>query len=351
MDTLTFRILDTITSRLGEPLSINQLTEKIKEKYGTAYYANIYEKLQKMKNEELIITEFYGKSSIIKPNFHNYLLIDSLAETEIEKKISFLQRRTELLTVLSEMNRLLNNHCSIKSVSSINSEKNIALNRMELLFILRRTIGDINATIELYKDMNQLQDKYNLRIDSLILDEEDFSSLIKSKDINPLREAIAKKIVFFCPEAFWNEIKEIAEEAEIKALLTETEPNRISEENLVYNLSRFGYKEFGPTVLQANNYCIEYIITSLLMSNDPRRLEAIPIILAKNDFKTNLLAFLSQKYRTTGKLLGLLKILQKIKPNNRIIDTISILETFTEEEMSADEQTILRKMRLYNAIR
>ena len=301
MDTPTLRILDILTSHLGEPLSINQLTEKIKDKYGTAYYANTYEKLQKLKNEGLLIIEFFGKSSIIKPNFHNYLIIDSLAEMEIENKINFLKRRTELLTILSDMNRLLNNMCSIKSISSINSAKNIDLNRIELLFILRKSIGDRNATIELYEHMRQLQDKYNLRIDSLILNEDDFSSLIKSNDINPLREAIAKKIVFFCPEAFWNEIKGIAEEAEIKAITIETKPSKISEADIVYNLSRFGYKEFGPTILQAKKYCIEYIIAALLLSDNARRLEAIPIILAKNEFRSNLLAFFSQEKRKIKK--------------------------------------------------
>lgn len=351
MDTPTLRILDTLTSHLGEPLSINQLTERVKDKHGTAYYANIYKKLQKLKNEGLLTIEFCGNSSIIKPNFRNYLLIDSLAEMEIEKKINFLKRRTELTTILSNMNKLLNNMCSIKSISAINAAKNIGLNRIELLFILRKSIGDKNATIKLYENMSQLQDKYNLRIDSLILNEDDFSALIRSDDINPLREAIAKQTTFFCPEAFWNEIKEIAEETEIKTITTETKPDKISEDAIVYNLSRFGYKEFGPTILQTNKYCIEYIITALLLSNDARRIEAIPIILAKNEFKSNLLAFLSQKYRITSKLLGLLKILQSIKPNNRITGTISILETFDEEETPADEQSILRKMRLYNVIK
>ncbi len=64
-----------------------------------------------------------------------------------------------------------------------------------------------------------------------------------------------------------------------------------------------------------------------------------------------MLAFLSQKYRTSGKLIGLLKILQSIKPDSKIKDAISILETFHEEETQANEESIRRKMRLYNAIR
>lgn len=352
IETPIHRILDTISSHLGEPLSINQLTEKIKEKYGAAYYSNIYKQIKELENKGLLTTAFCGKSSIVKPNFDNELIVELFAQMEIENKINFLKDKKELLIVLSSMTKILDDICSIKSITSINPEKNSELNRLELLFLLRKMIDYKDVTSELYTRMRELQDQYNLKIDSLILNEDDFSSLIRSNEINPLREAFAKKITIFCPQAFWSQIKEISEESEIKTIEIETKPNNILETDLIYNLNRFGYREFGNRISQANKYCIEYIITSLLLSNDARRLEAIPIILAKNNFRSNLLAFLCQKYRLTGKLLGLLKSLQNIKPNDKIRDTISLLEIFKEEqETPADEESIRRNMRLYNAIR
>ena len=74
MDTLTLRILDTLSSNLGDSLSINQLTERIRETYGTAYYANIYQKLQKLKKEGLVSLDLIGRSTNVKLNFQNYLL-------------------------------------------------------------------------------------------------------------------------------------------------------------------------------------------------------------------------------------------------------------------------------------
>jgi DNA-binding transcriptional ArsR family regulator len=352
IETPIHRILDTISSHLGEPLSINQLTEKIKEKYGAAYYSNIYKQIKELENKGLLTTASCGKSKLIKPNFDNELIIELFAQMEIENKINFLQNKNELLVVLSSMTKSLDDICSIKSITSINPEKNSQLNRLELLFLLRKKIDYKDVTFELYMKMRELQDQFNLRIDSLILNEDDFSSLIRSNEINPLRETFAKEITIFCPQAFWSQIKEISEESEIKTLEIETKPNHISEIDLIYNLNRFGYKEFGNRISQANKYCLEYIITSLLLSNDARKLEAIPIILAKNNFRGNLLAFLCQKYRTIGKLLGLLKILQNIKPSDKIRDTINLLEIFKEEqEISADEESIRRNMRLYNVIR
>jgi len=349
MDTPTLRILDTISSHLGDSLSINQLTKRIKDTYGNAYYANIYQKLQELKKEGLLNLDNLGRSSIIKLNFQNYLLVDFLSEMEIEKKMEFLKDRNDLLIILTEMDKSLNETCAIKSISSINPAKNIKLNRIELLFLLRKTSYYHDETVRLYNEMLKLQNKYNLRIDSLILDEDDFSDIIRSDEVNPLREALFKKTTFFCPQAFWSEIREIAENTEIKSIETETRPASIPDLDIVYNLGRFGYKEFGLKIEQGKKFCIEYLITALLLLDDSRRLEAIPIVLAKNSFRSNLLAFLSQKFGTAGKLSSLLRILQKIKSSNEIDETLDILKIFNLEETPIDEQSILQKMRLYNA--
>jgi hypothetical protein len=271
---------------------------------------------------------------------------------EIRKKLDFLTKRNDLLVLFAEMEKLLNNTCEIEAISSINPTKNIRLNRIELLFLLRtsREPSDHgNETLSIYTELQKLQKKYNLRIDSLILHEDDFFDLLKSDEINPLKETLPNKIVFFCPQAFWSEIREIAQEIEIRTNRTETKPADISDLDLVYNLGRFGYKEFGPTLEQGKKFCIEYLITALLLQSGARRTEAVPIILAKNDFKSNLLGFLSQKFGTSGKLLGLLRALQNIKPNREVEEAIKLLEIFNVSEIQADERSILQKMRLYDA--
>jgi len=350
MNMPTFRILDTLSSNIGDFLSINQLTEKIKDTYGKAYYPNIYHNLQELKNEGLVKLDRIGTSSSVKLNFQNYLLIDALAEMEIKKKRSFLSKRTELFPFLTEMDKSLADKCTIRSISSINPEKNIKLNRIEFLFLLSKTQEYHNEAIQLYKEMRNLQNKHNLKINSLIIDENDFYDLITSDEINPLREALSQEISFFCPQTFWRQIKQIAEKTEIKTIKTETKPGNISDLDLTYNLNRFGYKQFGTILEKGNNFCIEYITNAILLQDDARLIEAIPIILAKNSFKSNLMTFLSQKYATAGKLLGLLRILQTIKPNREVKETIALLEALDAEEITADEESILQQMRLYNAL-
>jgi hypothetical protein len=350
MDTPTLRILDTLSSSIGDSLSMNQLTERIKDAYGTAYYANIYQKLQDLKKEGLLTLDPIGRSSNVKLNFQNYLLIDALAEMEIEKKRNLLKKRTTLLPFLTEMEQAFKDTYAIKSISAINPAKNLKLNRIELLFLIAETPDYHTQTADLLKETQKLQNKHNLKIDSLILNKTDFRELTTSGETNPLREALNEKIIFFCPQAFWSQIKEIAEKTEIKASKTETKPASLPDSDIAFNLNRFGYREIGRPIDQGRKICIEYITIALQLKDDARLQEAAQIILAKNSFKSYVLAFLSKKFDTAGKLLGMLKILNEIKPTQEISQTIDLLNVLNTQEIPAEKESILQKLRLYNAL-
>ncbi|MCL5949407.1 MAG: hypothetical protein M1490_02890, partial [Candidatus Bathyarchaeota archaeon] len=233
---------------------------------------------------------------------------------------------------------------------SINPSKNIKLNKIELLILLRDPPNYHKTTIEICREMLKLQNKYNLKINNLIINSHDFLELIISNEINPIREVLSEKIVFYSPQAFWTQIKEVAQKTEIKTIRQETKPASISDLDLTYNLNRFGYKEFGHHFTEGKSFCIEYIVTAILLGENARLTEAVPVVLAKDSFKSNVLAFLSQKYDVAGKLLGLLKILQNIKPKQENAEIIELLETFNAKEIHADEDSIMQKLRLYNAL-
>ena len=108
----------------------------------------------------------------------------------------------------------------------------------------------------LVKNMNYRK-KYGLKIDSLILNKTNFQELTTSDEINPVREALSQKNILFASQAFWSQIKEIAEKIGIKAIMTETKPANIPDSDLTYNLNRFGYKEFGHQTAQGKKFCIE----------------------------------------------------------------------------------------------
>ncbi len=350
MDKATFQIIDTISSNLGDSLSINELTNRMKSRYGSAYYANVYEKLQNLKEKDLLNLEPTGRSSNIKLNFKNYLLIDTLSDMEIQKKLKFLFNKASLFSFLTEMDKSLSaKHC-IKSINAINPQKSLKLNRIELLCLLNQTKDYLNQAIELQKITLSLQRKFNLKINNIILDTKEFFYLLTSDEINPAREALSQQITIYNPQAFWRQISEIAQKSQIKTLQTETKPLSIPDSDLNFNLNRFGYSEFGTIITQGKNICIEYIATALLQREDARGLDAVAVILAKNSFNSNLLAFLSQKHEVSPRLLGILTALQKTNPKPEVDNTAKILKAINTQELSADENSIRQKLELYNAL-
>jgi hypothetical protein len=162
---------------------------------------------------------------------------------------------------------------------------------------------------------------------------------------------LSNKIAFHAPQAFWAEIAAaLSRRYKIRLRNTETNPAKIAEKDLIFNLNRFGYRELGPEITEREKICIEYIITSILMKGDARRINAIPAILSKNKANYNLLTFLSQKYGLSSRLLGLLKAMNKIKPQEKTALAINILEELATKEIKADEESVARNMRSHNAV-
>jgi len=350
MDTATIRTLDTISSNIGDSLSINELTKRMKSKYGSAYYANIYKKLQTLTEKGLLNLEPIGRSSSIKLNFENYLLVDTLSDMEMEKKLAFLSNKASLLSFFSDMDKALSDKGSIRSISAINPAKNAKLNRIELLLLLDETPEYLEQTIELQKIALDLQRKFNLKINNLILDTKDFFYLLTSDEINPVREALSQQITLYNPQAFWRQIGEIAKKSNIKTLQGETKPLSIPDSDLNFNLYRFGYSEFGISIASGKKFCIEYLVMSLLLREDARGLDAVAVILAKNSFNSNLIAFLSQKYEVSPRLLGILNVLEQTKHKPDVENTAKILKAINTQELPADEDSIRQKLELYNAL-
>jgi hypothetical protein len=130
---------------------------------------------------------------------------------EIEKKLEFLSNKANLFPFFVEMDKSLSEKGCIRSIIAINPLKNIKLNRIELLLLLNETPDYLDQSIELHKVTMNLQRKFNLKINNLILDANDFFDLLASDEINPVREALSQQIILYNPQAFWSQIKEIAQ--------------------------------------------------------------------------------------------------------------------------------------------
>jgi hypothetical protein len=349
MDETTFRILDTLSRQLGRPLSILELTRRIEHFHRTAYYANIYEKLRNLAAHGTITLEKSGRSSIASLNFGDYFLLDLLTEMELTRKRRLLEKRPELQMLCADIDSRSKELPFIQSISLIHPERNIKLNKAELLILLqtqrpeeRRRLREIIST---------LGRAHSIRIDYLPLKSGELLELLSSDEANPLKEILPDSVCVFSPQAFWSEIL-AAERRGLRIRLEEgeTDPRKLSEGELVYNLARLGYKEFGTEAKQSKEIAKELLAISLLLKGDARRTDAVAVILAKGSTRWGLLVFLAQKYGAGGKLLGLLRALNRIKPEREIGEAIAALESTNVKEAKADQKSIEDRLRLYNVI-
>jgi len=356
MNESTLRTIDILSREIGKPVSINKLVEKIREKYGTAYYKQVYDEIKKLKENNEIGIIRSGRSTSPFLNFNNPLLIDKLSQIELERKIRFLQDRKELESIIFELTEKLRKYGLISSMGIVNPERNAKLNRIELIIILQNFESNNNwkPTFTIRKLIDTISALHNIRIDPLFIQENNFIELLKDDNANIARKILSNKIIISNPQNFWMIIKSMIDnKIQFSTNNYEINPAKITEDELMYNLAKFGYKEFGHTITKESSIRIEYIITAILLRKEVRMLEAIPIILAKTETEVNynLLLFLSQKYGTTSKLLGVLNALREYKHIHGVKIAIRNLKALKTEEIKANFDDLERKMRLYHVIR
>jgi hypothetical protein len=243
----------------------------------------------------------------------------------------------------------------IKSITMINPERNTKLNKAEIIIHMKHSDRKAmyEAKLAIITIIKQLQTIHTIRIDPLIIEWKELLDLLKSNESNPLREMLHDKIVIFHPQDFWLEIRNaITDGNRIISEENETRPAKISEQDLTYNLARFGYTEFGPQIKQGKSICIEYIVSAILFQNDARKIDAIPIIIAKNSKKTSydLLLFLSRKYGFEGKILGILRVLRNLVTHMKLAidEPIGLLEATNIEEIKMNQNRVKEGLKLYN---
>ena len=88
-----------------------------------------------------------------------------------------------------------------------------------------------------------------------------------------------------------------------------------------------------------------------MFHDDARRIDAVPVIIAKNPkISYDLLLFLARKYGFGGRMLGILRTLRDLVAHGmkRVDEPIRLLEAMGTEEAKADAKSIKEKLRLYN---
>ncbi len=346
VDETAGRILNTLSRDPGARVSISDLSRDVRRLHGTAYYSNVYHALQRLRRDGIVQVEKTGHSSLVSLDLRNPQTVDALSETELRTSGSLLAGREDLRRLFDSLAEAP----WIGPTSLIDWERNAKLNRAELL--VQIPDGMSSGSVEaLHARFRELEAKLNLRIDVLILDDKGFLSLLAAMDRNALKEMLSRRTALFAPDLFWSKIRNAwAHGIRVRFDREETHPARISEQDLVRNLARFGYTEMGSPPKQGRDIGIEFIVAAVLLGGDARRIRAIPVVLAKNAANYGLLLFLAKKYAVQGQLVGLLRVLAKHRESEALRHALRVAEAAPVKETRANEAAIEDTMRSYNAI-
>ena len=292
-------ILDLLSSTISKEISISGLSNQLKEKGFSGDYKNTYQKIMQFEKENLITTKQIGNSKALTINYNNPKNISKLAMMELAKKIEFIEKNPKLSQILTDLTKI-----DSEFIALSDSQKSIKLNRIELLILTKNPLDTL-------KKCNKIQDKISIRIDCLALKKIDFIKLIKYNN-TIIPKILSNKIILSNQEHYFEFIGNTLKESNLS--IKKYDFTDLIESELRYNLSKFGYSEFGAEQ-GSKDISFEEAIIATLMLGTARQKTALNELIARNDFSSELLFFLAKKYSKQNEL----KIItQKIKSSSKL---------------------------------
>ena len=346
MNGTELRVLEAMSKRVGEPISIRQLTSEMKRESGSAYYPNIYRALSSLEKEGVVTMEKEGRASIPTLNFASYLLLDALTEMELQKKREFLRKWPHDWPLFESQERDLGDLPSVESILLFDPERNAKLNRAEPLILMEEKDKAREGKVE--KAAREMGTRFNVRVEPLVMAGAELIERVRSPEKDLFKEMLSDMVVLCMPQNFWKLIRNAAiRGVRIKFDPDRTDPSRIGEKDVAYNLARFGYTEIGSEAERGRDFSVEYTVSSALLDEDKRRIAAVPVLLAKNKIDYLLLGFLSRRYGFAEKLLGALIAIIKVVPSKEIEHAIAAMSGAGVRPAKIDEAHIRQTLRLY----
>ena len=333
------KILSYLSDNLGNGGNILEMLKGIKKKYGTTYYPNIYNTTKKLEKKGIIKINTEGKNRLIALEIKNPLSIYYISEVE-NYKATQIKIPKELLSDIL----YLPEKFGIFSICTLETEKYLKLNRIEMLFLIKGHDEDV----KLIKLLSELESNYNIKIDPIILTLDEFLKIMKSDELSPLKDLILNKIILYNSNGFWTLISHYNIDSKYKKL--GKYPQDITRKELAYNYSRFGYK-LNEQIEPSDKISIETIIFSMSISDEKRLEYGAIVLLKKNIEKINwaYLFYMYKRYDELGKLKSILlslKSIEKLKANHSIELYINLINE--EPNKLYDIKMIKKYIELYD---
>jgi len=333
------KILKYLSDKLGSGGNILEMLKDINSKYGKTYYPNIYKATKHLEKMGIIKITTEGKNKIISLNKENPFSKYYMAEIE-DHKTTEIDIFRELLDDLLSLPEKFN----ILSMASLETKHHLALNRMELLILVKNHDEDY----DLIKSLSQMESAYNIGIDPIILTLDEFIKIMKSDELSPIKDLILDKYILYNSLGFWDLIIRNDINSNYKKL--NKYPQEITEEELAYNYNRFGFK-LHEKLTEETKISLEAIIFAMSITDEPRIKYGSIIILKKNIDKIILsyLFYIYKRYEELSRLRSMILSLielQALKMNENIKRYLDLMKE--DKSIKFDLNTIKKYIELYD---
>ena len=332
------KIMSYLSDNLGDGGNILEMSKEIDKRYGPAYYPNIYNTAKKLEKLGIIEIEHEGNSKLIKLNMKNPLSTYYISEIENYKNQKISIPKEILSNILN-----LSQEFDIFSICILDAEKYLKINRLELLILIRR--DDENSS--LIKALLQMESSYNIKIDPIILTLDGFIKIMRSEELDLMKDLILNKNILYNSDGFWGLIKQHKIDTKYKRF--NKFPQDLTRDELAYNYNRLGYRLNENTKI-TNKISIELTIFSMSINEEIRIKYGAIILLYKNIKKINLayLYYIYKRYDDLGILKGILLSLTNLtnlKENNKIRYYINLI---SDKPSAYDTKMVKRYIELYD---
>lgn len=305
-------ITETLLLHSRYSFSINGLAKKLQENYSRGSYSTVNIRIKDMEKEKKILIRKLGNTTLVNLNFEDFQILRSLYELEGYKVNKIIAEYPFFNEIHNQLSKLFDQ--SRYSICSSYTRSNLKRNRIELIFITYDIITDTDRQV-IARWIMETGIMKNIRIDYFIITMKKFKEYLQTEDFNYVKEVLYNRIVLVHSIDFWNSILPTLSKLENMDLKydndysTETDFTEISDDVIIYNLDRYGYKEFGPSYKIEKKISIEYLIMAILMKQNQRWYESVKVIANRNPAKLDLelLVFLCKKYSLLEKLIEIIK--------------------------------------------
>ena len=327
-----------LSDNLGDGGSILEMSKGIDRKYGPAYYPNIYNTAKKLEKIGIIAIKSEGNSKLIRLSMENSLAIYYMSEIENYKNQKLSMPKEMLGSILD-----FTQEFDIFSICALDTERYQKINRLELLILTRN--HDQNSGM--IRSLLRLETSYNIKIDPIIITLGEFIKMMKSDELDILKDLILNKNILYNSNGFWELIKLHEIDAKYKKL--NKFPQDLTRDELAYNYSRLGYR-LNEKIKPDSKIAIEPLIFSMSINKEIRIRYGAIVLLYKNIERINwaYLYYIYKRYDGLGKLKGILLSLANLT-NIRHDDEIRYyIDLISDKPDIYDNKLIKRYIELYD---